>query len=244
MPAAIPTYVRGLDDLLGGGIPEGNLVLVTGTPGAMKTSLVFSILFNNALHDRKSLFISLEQGEQELVAALSTLGMSGWSEDLLYVLDAAMLRAELGELEAEKNWLRAIEGMIKESVEVNQRELLAIDSLDVLYAVGALANPRRDLFHFFSFLRKLKLTTFLVSELTVGSRGLAKYGEDFLADGVLLLKHHDVGETEVQLRLRCVKMRKTAHEGGYYGLGFQDGSFYVTRIISRRQRQQTENPLV
>ncbi|MFQ5553017.1 MAG: RAD55 family ATPase, partial [Thermoplasmata archaeon] len=43
----VPTFVEGFDQALGGGIPEGSVVLVCGTPGTMKTSLVFSVLYHN-----------------------------------------------------------------------------------------------------------------------------------------------------------------------------------------------------
>lgn len=238
MTGYVSTYIRGLDDLLGGGVPEGNIVLVTGTPGARKTSLVFHVLYNNALHGRKGLFISLEQGERELGLAMSSLGMDDLDEDGLYVLDAARLRVELDNLEVEKDWMEIIRRVIQESVLANQRELLAIDPLDVLYALGSLQNPRRELFHFFNFLRELGQTTFLISEAPVGTPGLSKYGEDFLADGVFLLRHYDVGETEVQLRMRCVKMRRTAHEEGYYALRHDEAGFYVTNIIARKHRPE------
>ena len=45
----VVTNVEGLDELLGGGIPEGNIVLVSGAPGTMKTSLTYHILHTNAL---------------------------------------------------------------------------------------------------------------------------------------------------------------------------------------------------
>ncbi|MFQ5838912.1 MAG: RAD55 family ATPase [Thermoplasmata archaeon] len=236
MLAYVPTYVKGLDDLLGGGIPEGNVVLVTGTPGARKTSLVYSILHSNACRGSGGLFISLEQGQSELTSAMTRLGMDELGDERLYIMDAGRIRVELENLEVDKDWVDILKRVIKESVEVNHRELVAIDPLDVLYALGTLNNPRRELFHFFSFLRDLGLTTFLISELPVGSLALSRYGEDFLADGVLLLRHYDVGETEVQLRLRCVKMRQTAHEEGYHAFGFGNGGFYVTKIISRTQR--------
>ncbi|HWM51682.1 MAG TPA: ATPase domain-containing protein, partial [Thermoplasmata archaeon] len=41
----IKTYVRGFDDVLNGGVPEGYVVLVSGAPGTMKSSLTYSILY-------------------------------------------------------------------------------------------------------------------------------------------------------------------------------------------------------
>ena len=230
----VPTYVRGLDELLTEGIPEGNVVLVAGTPGALKTSFVYSILHNNAKDGRKGLFISLEQGSRELASAMAGLGMDDLGDDDLLVMDVGRIRLELEEREVDKDWMDILKRVIQDSVETAGTRLLAIDSLDVLYGLGMLVHPRRELFHFFNFLRELGLTTFLISEVPLGRQTLAEHGEDFLADGVFLLKHYDVGETEVQLRLRCVKMRRTAHETGHYALGFGDGGLYVTRVIARK----------
>ncbi|MFQ6012194.1 MAG: RAD55 family ATPase [Thermoplasmata archaeon] len=235
MPRSVPTYVGGLDELLTEGIPEGNVVLVTGTPGALKTSFVYSILYHNAREGRKGLFISLEQGYRELASSMARLGMDDLGDDRLLVVDVGRIRLELEEGEVKKDWMEILRRVILESVDTAGSSLLAIDSLDVLYGLGMLEHPRRELFHFFNFLRERRLTTFLISELPVGRQALSVHGEDFLADGVFLLKHFEVGETEVQLRLRCVKMRRTAHETGYYALGFGDGGLCVTRVIARKQ---------
>ncbi len=235
MPRHVPTYIEGLDELLSGGIPEGNVVLVTGTPGALKTTFAFSVLHNNAEQGRRGLYISLEQGFRELMSAMASLGMEDLGDDRLLVVDVGRIRVELEEREVNKDWMEIIKRVILDAVETAGSSLIAIDSLDVLYALGTLDHSRRQLFHFFNFLREERLTTLLVSELPTDSKALSKYGEDFLADGVFLLRHYDVGETEVQLRLRCVKMRRTAHESGYYALGFRDGKLYVTRVISRKQ---------
>ena len=56
--------------------------------------------------------------------------------------------------------------------------------------------------------------------------------EDFLADGIIYLKHFDVGETEVQLRIRCVKMRRTKHEHGWLRLIRRKNTFVTTPVLS------------
>ena len=35
----VKTYIKGFDEKLGGGIPEGSVVLVVGEPGTMKSSV-------------------------------------------------------------------------------------------------------------------------------------------------------------------------------------------------------------
>ncbi len=229
----IPTYVDGFDKALGGGVPKGHVVLVCGTPGTMKTSLTFSILYNNVKHNgSKGLFIALEEGHDSLKGAMEDLGMKNIDELELYVLDVAKIRMEHKEEELTKNWIEILTKYIEQRVRESHFDMVAIDSLAALYSLAQLTNPRRDLFHFFGFLRELGSTTFLISEIPMGSERLVAYQEDFLSDGILYLRQYEVGETDVQLRIRCVKMRRTNHDRGYFTLMRSDEHFMVTSAIT------------
>jgi len=150
----------------------------------------------------------------------------------LYVLDVAKIRMEHKEEELTKNWIEILTKYIEQRVRESNFDMVAIDSLAALYSLAQLTNPRRDLFHFFGFLRGLGATTFLISEMPMGSDRLVAYQEDFLSDGILYLRQYEVGETDVQLRIRCVKMRRTDHERGYFTLMKSDEHFMVTSAIT------------
>src|SRR5450830_646278 len=53
------TGVPGLDDLLGGGLPEFSFNLLAGTPGSGKTTLAHQIMFSLANPDRRALFFTV-----------------------------------------------------------------------------------------------------------------------------------------------------------------------------------------
>ncbi len=91
------------------------------------------------------------------------------------------------------------------------------------------------MFHFLGSLKELGLTTFLISETPFGSTRLAQWGEDFLADGILHLRQVEVGETEVQLRLRCIKMRWMNHDHDALALNHDGQKFFVTHVISKKK---------
>jgi len=55
----LPTGVLGLDDVLGGGIPEYSFNLLAGGPGCGKTTLAHQIMFTNACPERPALYISV-----------------------------------------------------------------------------------------------------------------------------------------------------------------------------------------
>src|SRR6187402_3586776 len=55
----MPTGVRGLDDILGGGIPEFSFNIIAGTPGCGKTTLAHQIVFANATAEKPALYFTL-----------------------------------------------------------------------------------------------------------------------------------------------------------------------------------------
>ncbi|WP_332852233.1 ATPase domain-containing protein [Duganella sp. S19_KUP01_CR8] len=55
----LPTGVPGLDELLGGGIPEYSFNLLAGTPGSGKTTMAHQMMFSLAGPDRRALFFTV-----------------------------------------------------------------------------------------------------------------------------------------------------------------------------------------
>jgi circadian clock protein KaiC len=55
----LPTGVRGLDDILGGGIPAFSFNIICGTPGSGKTTLAHQIAFANATLKKPALYFSV-----------------------------------------------------------------------------------------------------------------------------------------------------------------------------------------
>jgi len=55
------TGIEGLDNILNGGVPRGNTVLVTGSVGTGKTSLCLEFLVHGALSKEPSLYVSVTE---------------------------------------------------------------------------------------------------------------------------------------------------------------------------------------
>src|SRR3989449_11456438 len=95
MEDIIPTRIDGLDQLLGGGIPRGHLVLVCGTPGTMKSTLCYTTMYNNAVHGQKGLYISLEQDGEHLRGSMAKLGMTDDGDSRCYIPDLGIRPRQL-----------------------------------------------------------------------------------------------------------------------------------------------------
>src|SRR3989475_10999092 len=73
----IRTFIHGFDDKLGGGIPEGHVVLLAGEPGTMKSTIAFNMIYQHALRDgRPGTYISLEQGRENLTRHLDQMRLN------------------------------------------------------------------------------------------------------------------------------------------------------------------------
>ncbi len=59
------TGVRGLDEILGGGVPEYSFNIIAGGPGCGKTTLAHQIVFANATAKRPTLYFTV-MGEPPL----------------------------------------------------------------------------------------------------------------------------------------------------------------------------------
>ena len=55
----LPTGVRGLDEIMGGGLPEFSFNIIAGTPGCGKTTLAHQIVFANATPERPALYFTI-----------------------------------------------------------------------------------------------------------------------------------------------------------------------------------------
>src|SRR5678815_56093 len=55
----LPTGVRGLDEILGGGLPEFSFNIIAGAPGCGKTTLAHQIVFANATVKKPALYFTV-----------------------------------------------------------------------------------------------------------------------------------------------------------------------------------------
>jgi KaiC/GvpD/RAD55 family RecA-like ATPase len=225
------THVKGLDERLGGGIPAGFTVLICGPSGSLKSSLAFNMIYHSSKdHGLKSLYLSVEQSKESLMRQMASLGYSLDGMTDLNIVDLSALRQEAGD-RGEENWITTLQEILKKYVEEFNCQILVVDSLDALYALSRIENPRNEIFNFFEILRGMKLSSFLVSEMSRDGSSFGKYGvEEFLSDGIihLRLREVEVGKTtSVRRYIGIAKMRGTKHELDYYPMLVDKSGFEV-----------------
>jgi circadian clock protein KaiC len=228
---SIKLYVDDLDEKFRG-IPEGHIVIIAGNSGSMKSTLAFNILYQHALEKKeKSVYITLEQPRGNLVFHLNNIGLSLEKvKDFVTIVDLGYIRQMLESETDEVNWKNVFETLIRNFAENEKCKIIVVDSLDAIYAMADLKNPRSFLFYFFQKMRDAGVTSLIITEMDPDSKKFGKYGvEDFLADGVLHISVERVGRA-VGRYISIVKMRGVKHPTDYYPLVFENGKF---KIVSK-----------
>lgn len=235
----VPTYIEGLDDILDGGLPAGHVVLLSGLPGTMKSTLSYSILHRNARErNAKCLYVSLEQTRKSLEDQMAAMGFDVEAvRGDVHILDVGSIQKEIGK-SATKPWMEFLRRTLTTRRDIDGVELVVIDSLEALEVLAKFADRRTELFRFFEWLRDLGSTTIVLAEASSEAPFLGleapqpRRDETFLADGIMELKMHPISDVEVQRRIRVTKMRGAHHKTGFSALVFEDGRFHVTPVIS------------
>jgi KaiC/GvpD/RAD55 family RecA-like ATPase len=232
----IKTYIENLDERMQGGIPKGQLVLLAGAPGTMKSSIAYSILYHNAIKNgTKSLYMTLEQSRENLNQQMESMGLPPEKvRDTVNILDLGIIRKSLTQLSAKGSWMQVFK-MYAENLKTSLGyEILVLDSLDVLEMAAQMKPEERraELFYMFEWLRGMGITCILISECNPDQFNCTHRDEAYLADGVVLLKMAETDDTEVQRRIRIVKMRSTNHASNYFSLLFDHSTFRATRVLS------------
>ena len=214
----IKTGIEGLDDLIGGGIPFANQVVLAGGPGAGKTLLSFEILYRNAKAGNKGIYFSLEESEGKLVSNLkSTFSQFVDVDDLIkkkiIIVEGRQISAELSNRPSETehefgNIVSQMESMIfKESA-----KLIVVDSSAILsLLVQTPLMYRRLMLALSSNFRRLGVTTILIVESNNLERSKVEFKpEYFIFDGIIMMYQNGKQEKRTT-GIEVIKMRGAKH---------------------------------
>ena len=228
----LKTYVDGFDQVIGGGIPKGSVVLISGNPGTMKSSFAFSILQKNAkMSGVRSAFVSLEQSKESLLRQMKSMKLDIGESQQIRIIDLGSIREELEMATIDDTVISVLKEYLSEELKDWNYSVLVLDSLDVLELSSGASSKRSHVFFLFEWLREMGLTSLLISETNPEEILEKGYEEGYLADGIInLTLSSDEGDM-VRRRIRCVKMRNTQHETSYFSLQFSGGKFMVTQSI-------------
>lgn len=236
--SALPSGVPGLDEVLGGGIPEYSFNLIAGAPGTGKTSLAQQMLFTLGTDARPALYFTV-LGEPPLKLLRYQQQYSFFDPSKV---ERSIRFFNLSE-EVLNGDLEAVLGSVVREVEQADPAVVVVDSFrSVVRAASTLVNGRLELQ---GFLQRLALhltswqaTTFLVGEYLESE--IADNPVFTVADGILWL-YQSIDRNSAVRKLQVMKMRGAAPLPGLHTMRITgDGVQVFPRILKRVV--ETDNP--
>ena len=204
MKKRVKTGVPGVDEMTGGGLPEGSITIITGTPGIGKSNFAMQFLYNGAsLYNEPGVYITVEDSPENIREYAKSFG---WDiekyekENKLVIVSQPMI--DTGYDEKKKQQPSETLG---DTIKRIGAKRIVLDSITLFKYLFKDEMSRRV--NILSFIRQVKLsgcTSIAVAEQHEPSPDITYLDEHFLADGLIVLfwsRHREKNE-------RCFRVVK------------------------------------
>jgi len=207
-PDLVKTGIKGLDEVLFGGIPRGNITLVAGTTGTGKTTLGVEFVYRGARQfNEPGVIVLFEVAPDKLIRDAALFGWDLRELERVGRLKMIFTTRQLFQQELQ----RADSPLLAEAAEIGARRIFGEGLVRVPESNG---GDSRDAFHLLAEgLHRENLTAMLALESTFTDPAAARAPEEFVADTIVRLSIEPV-QRAVLRSLEVVKSR--GHE---YALG-------------------------
>ncbi len=223
----VPTGIKGLDELIEGGLPRASMIVLAGSPGSGKTIASAHFLHYGAtVCGENGAYVSFSERRDVFLKNMSRFGLD-FAEleknNKFKFLDFATTK-EIGISSTLKT-------LLSEAFSLKARRLV-VDSFTALASAFEKKIEARVVLHAFEkLMREADCTTLLLVEVPIGSSDLGLGFEEFVADGLILF---ETIEDEVGIKKRAIirKMRGTEHDQNYNKIVISDQGMSLTPYVT------------
>ncbi len=200
--------ISALDEMMGGGVPEGDSLLIAGSSGTGKSLMATQFLAAGIRAGEPGIAVVFEERPNEYTARASEFGLD--------------LQTPLAEGKLEVNYLRlldlSMDEMMQEILDAVKRtgaKRLVIDSLagfEMALAPSFRADFRESLYRMIFALTAIGITILSTLEMpeTFTELSFSSYSISFLTDDIIRMRYVEI-DGELCQMMMVVKMSRIAH---------------------------------
>jgi circadian clock protein KaiC len=232
----LPTGVPGLDEIMGGGLPEYSFNIIAGSPGCGKTTLAHQVVFANATIERPALYIT--------VLGEPALKMLRYQQQYTFFdqtkLPAAVRFINLSQVILEQDLGAVLKEIIKQVEETNPG-FVVVDSFRTVVRKASGPNGEMELQAFVQRLA-LHLTSWQATTFLIGEYAESEMRDNpvfTVADGLFWL-YQTVERNSIVRKFQIMKLRGQASVPGLHTFRITDAglqAFSRTLGLTRRKRK-------
>lgn len=237
----LPSGVPGLDEVLGGGIPEFSFNLIAGGPGSGKTTMAHQIMFANATPERKAVYFSII-GEPPIKMLRYQQQFAFF--DTAKVGDGTVRFIHLGQQALDGGMAKVLEA-IEQEIQGSGPGIVVVDSFRAIVrsTLAAGSDGERELTGFMQrialTLTSHEATSFLVGEYADGERDSAVFT---VADGLVWL-YQAIDRNSVVRKLQVMKMRGQGQIPGLHTTRITNAGYSVFPRLLKPAEVIADHPL-
>ncbi len=207
-PGRGSTGVPGLDALLGGGLPHGDAVMVSGPSGTGKSVLATQVIAAGVGQGEPGVIAVFEEHPQEYLRRAQSLGLD--LEEMVRQGTLAVIYLRPLDLSPDETL-----GAIHDAVARVGARRVVIDSVsgfELALAPNFRQDFRESLYRLVGALTGTGVTVFMTMEIvqTTSEFRFSPYLISFLTDDIILLRHVEIAG-QLCTSLAVIKMRNSAH---------------------------------
>ncbi len=199
----VKSGIEGFDEVLKGGVPRRDIVLLTGSTGSGKTTLAMQFLAHGAKIGESGIYFTLEENPNDMVTWFSVFDPS--IRSLIASGRLKVVSVPLTDYETFKS-------LVSAEIDAMSAQRVVIDSVTYLQMFFSdIMSIRKAIMELSTMLKSKEVATFIIGEIPYGENKLSSFGvEEFASDGVIALYLVEKQDTFIRA-LRVVKMRGTEH---------------------------------
>ena len=234
----LPSGVPGLDEILGGGLPEFSFNIIAGTPGCGKTTMAHQIMFANATVEKPALYFT--------VLGEPALKMLRYQQQFSFFDQAKLGKAirfmNLSDVVMEQDLNAVLQEIIKQVTAINP-SIVVVDSFRTVVrkAVAGAGEVEMQTFiqRLAQFLTSWQATTFLVGEYVIEE--MRDNPVFTVTDGLFWLSQVPE-QNSVGRKLQIIKLRGQASVPGLHTFRINDGGLQAFSRTMGLKREHAPNP--
>lgn len=246
----VRTGIKGFDELIQGGIPQGFSLLICGTPGTGKTIFALEYLYNGALEGENGLYITIEEPAQRLRDQATQIGFDYPTLERQGKLAFLKIPIDIHSYDLVRT--------ISAAVQKTKAKRIVVDSLSILdinagmYSIPVKILPEKDRFYandmmqlrdtkgdigkqfVYLFINRISefgtTNLFITDSMQNDSDFLTRDTvSEFVCDGVVKLQVKEIG-SKILRTLEVKKMRNTLIKSGMQTMNITKKGVEITEF--------------